>query len=107
MAVVDLTIEDYRESFEGKEDSYQLIDVREVEEFEDVRLPNTVNIPLSELQARYNEITEDKPIILVWGTGGRSQMAGDFLVANGYDGVHNLLEGTMGWVKRNLPTQQG
>lgn len=106
MAVQDLTIEEYREAFIGKQD-FQLIDVREIEEFVDVRLPDTVNIPMSEFQGRFDEIDRDKPIVLVCRTGGRSQMAGDFLVASGYDNVYNLLEGTMGWVRRDLPAEQG
>ncbi len=106
MAVKDLSIEEYREQFEGK-DSYQLIDVREIDEWQAVRLPNITNIPMSEIETRFNEIRQDKPVILVCRTGGRSQMAGEFLVANGFDNVYNLLEGTLGWVRRELPTEQG
>lgn len=106
MAVQDLTIEEYNQDFDGKQE-YQLIDVREVEEWEDIRLPNTVNIPMSEFEERIDEISEDLPIVLVCRTGGRSQQMGDVLVANGYEGVYNLLEGTMGWVRRDLPTEQG
>lgn len=106
MALQELTIEEYNQDFDGKQE-YQLIDVREIEEWEDVRLPNTVNIPMSEFQLRMDEISEDTPIVLVCRTGGRSQQVGDYLVASGYDNVYNLLEGTMGWVRRNLPTEQG
>ena len=106
MPVQDLTIEQYREEFVGKQE-FQLIDVREIEEFEEVRLPDTVNIPMSEFQSRFDEIDEDVPVVLVCRTGGRSQMAGDFLSASGYDNVYNLLEGTMGWQRRDLPTEQG
>ncbi len=106
MALQELTIEEYNQDFDGKQE-YQLIDVREVEEWEDVRLPNTVNIPMSEFQLRMDEISEDTPIVVVCRTGARSQQVGDYLVASGYDNVYNLLEGTMGWVRRNLPTEQG
>ncbi|MEO1289941.1 MAG: rhodanese-like domain-containing protein [Chloroflexota bacterium] len=106
MALTDITIETYREQFEGKDDTV-LIDVRELEEYEEVRLPNTVHIPLGEVQARIDEIPQDKQVVLVCRSGGRSAMAGDFLVASGYDNVHNLLEGTLGWVRRDLPTEQG
>lgn len=106
MAVKDLTIEQYREEFVAKQ-SFQLIDVREIVEWEDARLPDTVNIPMSEFQARMDEIENDTPIVLVCRSGARSNMAGEFLVANGYDNVFNLLEGTMGWQRRDLPTEQG
>ncbi|MGJ3237514.1 MAG: rhodanese-like domain-containing protein [Anaerolineae bacterium] len=106
MPVQDLTIEQYRAEFEGQQ-TYQLIDVREIAEFEEVRIPDTVNIPLSELQTRVSEISQDTPVVLVCRSGGRSQMAGDMLVASGYSNVYNLLEGTLGWVKRDLPTEAG
>jgi rhodanese-related sulfurtransferase len=62
---------------------------------------------MSEFQARLDEIDEDTAIVLICRTGSRSQMAGDFLVASGYDNVYNILEGTMGWLRRDLPTEQG
>lgn len=106
MALQDLTIEQYREEFEGKQD-FQLVDVREIAEWEDARLPGTVNIPMSEFQARMGEIEKDTPIVLVCRTGGRSQMAGEFMITSGYENVYNLLEGTMGWLRRDLPAEQG
>lgn len=106
MGLQDLTIEQYRKEFEGKQD-FQLVDVREVAEWQEVRLPGTVNIPLSEFQTRMGEVDKDTAIVMVCRTGGRSQVAGNFLVAAGYDNVHNLLEGTMGWVRRELPTEDG
>ena len=106
MALQDITIEQYREEFEGKQE-YQLIDVREIAEWEEVRLPGTVNIPMSEFQARMDELDEEATIVLVCRTGARSQMAGDFLAGSGYENVYNLLEGTMGWLRRELPAEQG
>lgn len=106
MAFEEISIEDYKASYEGQ-DNHVLIDVREVEEWEEVRLPNTVNIPLSELGERVGEIPTDTPVVLVCRSGGRSGMAGEMLAANGYDNLINLLEGTMGWVRRDLPTESG
>lgn len=106
MPIQDITIETYQEDFDGEQD-FQLVDVREIEEFEEVRLPNTINIPLSDLQNRLAEIATDKPVVLVCRSGGRSLMAGDVLLANGYEDLYNLLEGTLGWVRRGLPTEQG
>ncbi|GAB5493689.1 MAG: hypothetical protein Phog2KO_39040 [Phototrophicaceae bacterium] len=106
MSLQDLTIEEFNQDFDGKQE-FQLIDVREVEEWEEVRLPNTINIPLSEFQERIDEVSEDMPVIVVCRSGGRSAQVGNFLVANGYENVHNLLEGTLGWVRRDLPTERG
>mgnify|MGYP000017613688 CR=1 FL=1 len=106
MSLQDLTIEEFNQDFDGKQE-FQLIDVREIEEWEEVRLPSTSNIPMSEFQERMDEVSEDIPVVLVCRSGGRSAQVGEFLVANGYENVYNLLEGTLGWVRRDLPTEQG
>lgn len=105
MAVINISIDEFREQFENSDD-YQFIDVREVEEWREARIPNVINIPLSEFEARYQEITTDKPVVLVCRSGGRSHMAGQMLTMQGYDKVYNLSDGTLGWINRNLPTEQ-
>src|SRR5688572_10907101 len=102
----DITIENYREQFKTGDD-FQLIDVREIDEFEEIRIPNAINIPLGEIQFRLDEISEDKPVILVCRSGYRSAMAGDMLSANGYDQVYNLMEGMVGWMRRGLEAVEG
>ena len=102
----DLSIENYLEKFKAGDD-FQLIDVREVDEYEEIRIANAINIPLSEIQFRMDEISEDKPVILVCRSGNRSAMAGDMLSANGYGEVYNLMEGMMGWMRRGLEAVEG
>jgi rhodanese-related sulfurtransferase len=102
----DISIENYHQQFKEGSD-FQLIDVREVEEYEEVRIPYAINIPMSEFQSRMDEIAEDKPVVLVCRTGNRSQMAGDYLSANGYGEVYNLLEGIVGWMRRGHDVAEG
>lgn len=102
----DISIEEYNEQFKEGGD-FQLIDVREEHEFEEVRIPYAINIPLSEFQFRMDEIAEDKPAIIVCRTGNRSMMAGDMLIANGYGEVYNLLEGIVGWMRRGHDVAEG
>ena len=102
----DLTIEDYQEQFasNGSAD-YLLLDVREVDEFAEARIPGAVNLPLSELQLRLDEVDDTRPIVLVCRTGVRSAMAAQFMIANGYDELYNLRDGTKGWAERGLPLE--
>lgn len=101
----DISIEAYNEQFSP--DTVQLVDVREIDEFEEIRIPYAINIPLSEFQFRMDEIAEDKPVVFVCRSGNRSAMAGDMLSANGYDEVYNLQEGMIGWMRRGLDTTEG
>ncbi len=99
-----LTIDEYKETFEAA-DTHQLIDVREVDEYEAGHLPDAVNIPMSEFQARSDEIAMDKPLVLVCASGARSGMVAEFMTASGHDDVYNLIDGTKGWMKRGLPIE--
>lgn len=100
----NIDIETYQTQFTDTQ-SHQLIDVREVDEYNAGHLPGAVNIPLSEFQGRYREISQDTPIVLVCAKGGRSAMAADFMTAIGYTAVFNLDEGTLGWMMRGLPLE--
>ncbi len=102
----DLDIESYREQFaSGNSGDYQLIDVREVDEFENGHIPGTINIPMSEIQARFEEISEDSPVILVCATGNRSGQVAMFMASMGYSELYNLDGGTVGWMMRGLPLE--
>ncbi|MYD38833.1 MAG: rhodanese-like domain-containing protein, partial [Chloroflexi bacterium] len=78
-------------------DDYQLIDVREDDEYAEAHLPGAINIPLSEFMARVDEIDEDLPVLLVCNTGVRSAQAAMYLASLGYDQLYNLEDGTKGW----------
>jgi NADPH-dependent 2,4-dienoyl-CoA reductase/sulfur reductase-like enzyme/rhodanese-related sulfurtransferase len=67
-----------------------IIDVREEDEYEAGHLINAVNIPLSELRERTDEIPKDKPVYLHCRSGQRSYNAVLALQGKGYDNVINI-----------------
>ena len=69
---------------------YQLIDVRELHEFENANIQGIL-IPLGEIPARYAEISKDKKVIIHCRSGVRSANAISFLEQNfGYTNLYNL-----------------
>ena len=99
--VDDITNEAYLERFaSGDEGAYQLIDVREEDEYAAGHIPGAMNIPLSEFMARYDEVDEDMPALFVCNTGVRSSQAAFFLAGMGCENLYNLEEGTKGWIKQ-------
>ncbi len=74
-----------------------VIDVREPWEYEGGHLPGAVNIPMAEVISRIDEVTD--PVVLVCRSGARSGRVGDYLVANGYARVANLVGGTERWIE--------
>ena len=76
---------------------YQLIDVRELHEFENANIQGIL-IPLGEIPARYAEISKDKKVIIHCRSGVRSANAISFLEQNfGYTNLYNLEGGIIAW----------
>jgi rhodanese-related sulfurtransferase len=84
-----------------------LVDVREKEEVEALSydVPNIINIPLSEFEERFTEIPQDKEVVMVCRSGGRSLRAAGFLVNHGYENVVNMQHGIIRWTQKGFPTK--
>lgn len=75
------------------EKDFQLLDVREPWEFEAVRLPRSVLIPLGQLPGRFAELDRGKATVTLCHHGVRSLQAAAFLVSQGFADVRNLVGG--------------
>lgn len=73
-----------------------IIDVRETYEYMRGHIKGAVNIPLSELRDRLNEIPKDKPVYLHCRTGQRSYNAVLALQNLGYNNVINITGSFLG-----------
>lgn len=68
----------------------KIVDVRSPEEYQDENYPNSVNIPLNELQARIGELGgKDTPVVLYCASGSRSAFAARILSMAGFKKVVN------------------
>lgn len=70
-----------------------ILDVREVNELQKGRVIGSINIPLSELRARINEIPKDRAIYVHCRSGQRSYNATLILQHLGYSDVYNIAGG--------------
>jgi rhodanese-related sulfurtransferase len=66
----------------------ELIDVREVHEWEKIRIPQAKLIPLSSFPFRVNEINFDRPVYLFCRTGSRSGRLCEWLEQRGYFAIN-------------------
>ncbi|MDQ7746368.1 rhodanese-like domain-containing protein [Hydrogenophaga pseudoflava] len=82
-----------------------LVDVRERAEVARTAfdVPTIVNIPLSELEQRWNELPKDRELVLVCESGARSLKATYFLQYHGYTRVSNMEGGILKWMRKNFP----
>ena len=84
-----------------------LVDVREMSEFEMMRVPGAVLVPLSGFTTRFEELPHDRPLLLLCAVGGRSARATEFLRANGYPDATNVSGGITAWNAAGLPVRTG
>jgi molybdopterin/thiamine biosynthesis adenylyltransferase/rhodanese-related sulfurtransferase len=79
-----------------KENTFQLIDVRNEEEFERFNIGGKL-IPLSELEGRINEILLDAEVVLICQSGKRSEKAAEILKKYKFSKLYNLTGGLNSW----------
>ncbi|TWX67771.1 rhodanese-like domain-containing protein [Colwellia demingiae] len=86
-----------------------VLDVRTVEEFEEGHIPNAVNIPHKELEARLAELTGAKntQVVIYCRSGRRAEVAREVLVKNGFNELDHLSGDFNEWSSNNLPTKTG
>jgi rhodanese-related sulfurtransferase len=75
-----------------------LVDVREVDEYEEFHVPGAQLVPLSELTERVDEVPADGQVFIICRSGQRSHRAAEFLRARGVDAV-NIAGGSLAWVE--------
>ncbi|WP_295157441.1 FAD-dependent oxidoreductase [uncultured Brachyspira sp.] len=78
-----------------EKDAY-FLDVRPPEDFAAGHLEKAVNIPLSALRSRYNEVPKDRPVYVTCRTGLTSYTACKILQNMGFDNVINVSGGFIG-----------
>lgn len=83
-----------------------IIDVREPDEFAQVRATGAVNVPMSQIIERIDELPADETLYVICAVGGRSAKVAEYLESRDYD-VVNVEGGTYAWTDAGLPVEQG
>jgi cysteine synthase/rhodanese-related sulfurtransferase len=86
-----------------------VVDVRPNDQYTDLRIPGSVNLPQSDLAKRAVELPQDRsaPIVMVCGIGKFSKHTTLFLKSMGYRNVRSLKGGIGEWVRKGQKTERG
>jgi rhodanese-related sulfurtransferase len=81
-----------------------LLDVREPVEHQQANIAAATLIPLRSLPERLHDIPRERDIVVLCHHGMRSEMAGNFLLAQGYQRVSHMVGGIDRWSVEIDPT---
>lgn len=83
----------------------QVIDVRELHEFDSGHVPGAVHIPMSVIPVRMSEIKKDDTVWVICESGNRSWHASEYLTRHGYLAI-NVEGGTSAWRTIGFPIEK-
>lgn len=88
MAIENINGKQLKKMIDEKPEELEIIDVREQDEYDLIKIKGSKLIPLSEIGPRINEIDWTKKVILVCRSGSRSGYIAQMLAAHGKDTIN-------------------
>lgn len=83
-----------------------LVDVREPNEFAEVRVPGALSVPMGRLPDALADADRDIPVYVICASGNRSSAMTDVLIGAGFE-AYNIAGGTKAWINAGHPTESG
>lgn len=85
-----------------------LLDVRRPEEFEEARIPSSINIMHTEVAEQIEKLKQYSKIYVYCRSGGRSQVATQLLKEAGLDNLYCIKDsGMMHWIEAGYEVESG
>ena len=106
-AIEFITVDEAYEVFLNNKD-YIFVDVRTESEYKSSHIEDAINLPVSEIEERLDEIPKDKSIIVYCNGSScnRSGQAASILKENGYKEVFDLVGGgVFEWEEKGYPVE--
>lgn len=90
-----ISVDELKDLIDNQGD-FQLIDVREVHEYESANIGGEL-IPMQTVPDNLDKINKDKQLVVMCRSGKRSANVVNFLEQNGYTNAYNLEGGILDW----------
>ena len=91
-----ISAEDLHEMVTGN-NNFVLLDVRAPLEYKDNHIKGAINIQVSELRTRHNELNKNRKTIIICNSGNRSSLGASILKQHGFTDVYNVAGGMTGY----------
>ncbi|PIE75068.1 MAG: sulfurtransferase [Deltaproteobacteria bacterium] len=92
-AVKEISAKEVKNIINDKKEDFLLLDVRQPEEYNKIKIEGSKLIPLLSLNKNFRESDKNKKIIIYCRSGHRSNLAVRILHAKGYKNVFSMAKG--------------
>lgn len=89
--------EELKEIIKGETKKTIIIDVRELEEYEEAHIPGLPLIPMGSIPTIIDQLDKEQSYLFVCRSGGRSQNVAMYLQNQGFKDVSNYYGGMLAW----------
>lgn len=96
------SIRQVKEALDNGKD-FEILDVRTPAEWSNGHIKGAKHIPLSDLLDNGLDLDKEKPVVVMCGSGYRSNIAGSQLRKNGHEHVCSLAGGAIAWMRAGYP----
>jgi len=105
----DVPVVDVKQAAAMQAQGALLLDVRQPDEYAEVRAPDSLLLPLGLLRSRMGEIAQykDKPVAVICHSGRRSARAVQQLQEAGFTQAVSVDGGMVSWAAAGLPVERG
>ena len=90
-----------------KNSTCALVDVREIPEYESVRISGSTLIPLSSFDQNVNKVDKNSSNYFLCGVGKRALKAAEYLESLGYKNLYVIDGGIKAWIEAGYPVECG
>lgn len=101
--VPEISVQELKDLIDSKHD-FDLLDIREPQEFQVARIEGAKLIPPADVSARMHELDSSREIVLMCKTGARSAKAWKTLHNSGFRKIKNLAGGIDAWSQEIDPS---
>ncbi len=101
-----VSVSELKTILDNKTDCH-LIDVRELFEYEGVRIPNSILVSLSVFNENINLIDKNFSNYFLCGIGKRALKAAEYLETLGYKNLYVIDGGIKAWIEAGYPVECG
>ncbi|OLN24086.1 hypothetical protein BTO30_01335 [Domibacillus antri] len=99
--IPEISLENFKEKVENGE-NLTILDVRELDEYEEGHINGAIHIPLGEVEQRSGELKKDELIYVICHSGRRSELAAQTMAKQGFKHLINVVPGMRDWTGKTV-----